>query len=96
MMMMAKSKRASSAGQRVTLMPLQENLRLCPVRFLRRYLLITMDSESEQLFLPLWPGTARTTSQLIASCLRRMITLAYADAEDAPTHNELCLIARIL
>ena len=76
----AKNKRPAKAGQKVTIKPLLENDKLCPVRFLRHYLQVTRESSSSQLFVPLQSTTSRTTPQLLSAWMTRLIRVAHKEA----------------
>ena len=75
----AKNKRPTMAGQKVTIKPLVQNDKLCPVRFLRHYLHVTRESSSSQLFVPVRSTTLRTTPQLLSAWITKLIRVAHKE-----------------
>ena len=75
----AKNKRPTAAGQRVTLQPLPEQPDLCPVAHLRVYVEVTGSEEgSDHLFRPLRDPTARMSPQTVSTWISTTIQGAYA------------------
>ena len=75
----AKNKRPTAAGQRVTLQPLSEQPDLYPVVHLRVYVEVTGSEEgSDHLFRPLRDPTVRMSPQTVSTWISTTIQGAYA------------------